>query len=311
MLSKNSIPNNIAKLKKFRQSIYGCIRYRSDACLDLIDSLCSNTFATTPVQLSINPLHRRTYNSITDVLSEFHKDNNAQDENLLNTLVEQVTDNNDERDYYLFATDCTPMPRVYSKTLSDRGVVYSPNAVLNNKPVTIGHKYSVTTFLPPKNINSPPWVLPLITQRVQTSVDEVLLGASQVKRCIDKIKAKEPNKLCVNVADSAYCKPEYIEQLHGDSSNNTNLVSILRARSNRVVWSKAKETRSIYTGKRGHELWYGNKFCFHNEDTWHKPDNFIQEVFTGKRTKEYIVTIQVWNDMLMRQKRSCPSERAA
>ena len=60
----------LTNLKKFREQIYSAIKYRSDACMDLLDSLCSNTTADTPVKLSLNQHHRRTYSSITDVVSE-------------------------------------------------------------------------------------------------------------------------------------------------------------------------------------------------------------------------------------------------
>jgi len=296
----------LSNLKLFREQIYSSIQYRADACMDLLDSLCSNTTADTPVKLSLNQNHRRTYNSITDVVSEFHNGAKIQDDAILDTLIEQAINNNNDRNYYLFATDCTPAPRVHAKTLSDQGIIYSPNPVANNKSITIGHKYSVNVFLPSKNKSSPPWCLPLSTKRIPTDTDETLLGASQLQQSLDALDKQDPDKLCINVVDSGYCKPEYIDKLHSDDANNADLITIVRAKSNRVIWRKSQEKHSIYSGKRGHELWYGDKFEFKNKDTWHDPDNTFNATTTTNKVKECFIEIQAWNDMLMRQKRGIP-----
>jgi hypothetical protein len=51
------------------------------------------------------------------------------------------------RKWVLLATDVTPTPRPFASTLSDRSVVYSPNAVLSNKPIAVGHQYSHLVLL--------------------------------------------------------------------------------------------------------------------------------------------------------------------
>ena len=52
--------------------------------------------------------------------------------------------------FYLFAADVTPLPRPYAPTLEDRTIIYQPNTVQGNKPINIGHSYSVLTALPPR-----------------------------------------------------------------------------------------------------------------------------------------------------------------
>lgn len=293
-------------IKDFREKIYSSITYRADACMELLDALCSNITADTPVKLSLNQHFRRGYSSITDAISEFHNGGYKQSDNLRHALMRQITKNNNNREYYLFVTDCTSAPRPYSVTLPDRSVIYSSNPISGNKPINIGHKYSITGFLPPKAANSPPWLLPLATQRVCTNADESLLGAEQMQQVLDFAKKTAPDKICVNVVDSGYCKPEYINKLHSKHANNNNLVTIVRARSNRVLWKKSVETHSKYSSNRGHELWYGSKFDFKDEETWHVKDrSFTFKVFT-KKGKECLVEILAWDNMLMRQKRGIP-----
>lgn len=296
----------LSNLKNFREQIYRIIQWRPDACMELLDALCSNVTADSVVQLSLNVHHRRTYNSITDVLTTFHEGGETQADELQHLLIEQAIEANSNRDYFLFATDCTPAPRVYSPTLEDRGIIYSPNQVLNNAPITIGHKYSITGFLPYKDNNAPPWVLPLSTQRVSSSEDDALLGAEKFQQILNIILEKSPDKLCINLVDSGYCKPKYIDKLHGSDAQNENLVTIVRARSNRVFWRKSVQKRSMYSGKRGHELWYGDKFDFKQESTWGSPDAFFEKQVTTKKGKLCVVKIQSWNNIVMRQKHGIP-----
>jgi len=59
-------------LKNFRDQIYQFFPSRQDAAMELVDALSSNTNATSVVELSLNPLHRRNYCSITRVVDEFY-----------------------------------------------------------------------------------------------------------------------------------------------------------------------------------------------------------------------------------------------
>jgi len=58
---------SIDKLQSFRQFF----PKRRDALMDLIDSLSSNLYSGSVVQLSLNASFRRKYSSITKVIGEF------------------------------------------------------------------------------------------------------------------------------------------------------------------------------------------------------------------------------------------------
>ena len=73
-----------------------------------------------------------------------------------------------------------PVPRPFARTLEDRSYVYQPNRVAGNKPVTIGHHYSVTAFLPEREHPDPPWVVPLSVRRVRSDEKAIVVGAEQV-----------------------------------------------------------------------------------------------------------------------------------
>src|SRR5947208_246615 len=102
-----------------------------------------------------------------------------------------------QRDYHVFGLDCTSSSRIFSRTLSDRSFVYTPNTISGNKPVTIGHQYSIVAYLPEKlESTAPPWIVPLSCERVGTHQKGVLLGMKQISDCIHSQKIFN-DKTCV------------------------------------------------------------------------------------------------------------------
>lgn len=240
------------KLQLFRENIYSFFHHRKDAAIELIDALSSNTQANSIVELSLNQHHRRNYCSITRVLDEFYSMKTAsskQEQNKeLTMLLADACPSLKDRHYHLFAADCTPNARIFSHTLQDRSPVHAPNPVLGNKPITIGHQYSIVAYLPEKetpNISSPPWVIPLSCQRVSTGEKAILLGMKQIQACLNS-PTHFKNELCVSVADCAYSSPDCIVE----TRNQPNWVHISRLRNNRNLYYSA----AIVKKKRKEDL---------------------------------------------------------
>ena len=74
--------------KSFRDNIYHFFQLRRDAAFELVDSLSSNTTANSVVGLSLNPVHRRNYCSITRVIDEFYPENS--DKKLINDSLTKI-----------------------------------------------------------------------------------------------------------------------------------------------------------------------------------------------------------------------------
>jgi len=126
------------------------------------------------------------------------------------------------RAFHLFAVDVTPSPRVFSPTVEDRGYVYAPNnAIAGNKPITIGHQYSIAAYLPEKSAEqySFPWVVPLSCERVNTDQKGITVGMEQLKDCIQS-QPSFKNELCVSMGDCAYSHPDCL----GEAKKNPNQV---------------------------------------------------------------------------------------
>lgn len=222
-------------LKKFRERIYYFFPSRRDAAMELVDAVSSNTTAGSIMELSLNPIHRRNYCSITRVLDEYKPDSiekeQIQEKKLLDILSGACVAEQ-KRAFHLFAVDCTPAPRVFSPTLKDRSYVYAPNMISGNKPITIGHKYSIAAYLPEKiDKKESPWIVPLSCERVHTIKDSELAGMEQIAACI-KSQSIFLENLAVSLGDSAYNKPLCL----GIAKSNVNQVHVSRSRNNRIFF---------------------------------------------------------------------------
>ncbi len=287
----------VNKFKNFRDQIFACFSYRADSTMDLVDALSGNTDATSVVQLSLNPIFRRKYGSIRDAITNFAADpkQHANIEHCLSKYCSPITKT---QPFRLIVVDCTAAPRKYSKTVEDKGIVHAPNPIPGNKPITIGHQYSIMGFLPEQisgNENIP-WMLPLSTRRVATNTNGIDVGIKQLDVTIPFFGSD----LTVTLGDTAYSSPRFIEGVQA----HPNAVLIARLRGNRILNKKAEPKPRKITNRRerGHELWYGDEFKFQDESTWEEPSESISVPFKTRKGKSFVAHIKEWNDMLMRQK---------
>lgn len=294
----------VNKFRNFRDKIYHFFISRRDAAFELVDALSSNTHAMSIVELSLNWVHRRNYCSITRVVDEFYpKDCNKKERN--NALTQILTHECTElinRDYYLFAVDCTPNPRRYAPTQQDRGFVYAPSTISGNKPVTIGHQYSIVAYLPEKiSKNTPPWILPLACHRVTTNEKGPLIGMQQISQCIQS-QDKFKSKLCVIVSDTAYSNPECLNE----TFKNLNQIQISRVRGNRVFYYPEKIENAKKIGRKKQ---FGKKFKLKDKTTWKKPNEIISFETRTKKGRKQFVEIKCWDEIIMRgSKKACSND---
>ncbi len=297
----------LEQLKQFRQQLYASFPYRSDGIMDLLDALCSNSTAQSVVELSLNPVFRRSYNSVYDGIQ--HIPNSAEttvgegisQEQQLIRLISAYLPSPKQRKFWLFGVDVTPAPRRFAHTLEDRGYVYQPNAVAGNKPVTIGHQYSAVVLFPEKpQVSSPPWVVPLSLRRVTTQETKRSVGVDQVKLLLNDETLPFHQQLCVQVVDSEYSVVSYL----GEMTEHENLVTIARVRSNRVFYGMPPSSPT--SPSRGHPIWYGQRFDLKDPSTWGEPDQVVEMTHTNRDGHTYRVQLEGWYDLLMRGTREYP-----
>ena len=300
----------IAQLEQFRQAIYEFFPKRADTLMDLVDALAGNTDARSPAELSLSVLFRREYSSIYDgienlsVVSDPEKaaqEQQAQAQQLVR-LIAGTLPPPQQRKFWLFAIDVTPIPRRFAETLGDRKYIHQPNTLKGNKPVTIGHDASVLAVLPEKaSPTDAPWVVPLNIRRVTSDEKPGQVAAEQIRLVVTDENLPFYKALCVNAEDSGYSGVPHL----GAVADIENLVTVARVPGNRVVYRQPEPPAE---GKPpvGHPTWYGKPFRLKDPETWGTPDETAQTSFTTRKGVTYTVELQGWHDLVQHGKKDVP-----
>ncbi len=108
-------------------------------------------------------------------------DNYSQQVNYLLEAGSQTIPTPVSRHFNLFEIDTTPEPRPFSATLADKTFIHYPNPIKGNKPINIGHYYSVVCALPERiATGNVPWAIPLLGERVPSQQKAINIGNKQL-----------------------------------------------------------------------------------------------------------------------------------
>ena len=292
--------NTSTQLEQFRLAVYHSFDRRADATMELLDALAGNQQARSVVELSLAPDFRRTYSSVYAAVGEcFSVTEPAQrrerEQRLLRLIAVRLA-RPQRRKFWLFGIDATSVPRIFAPTLPDRGYVHCANPIGGNKPITLGHQYSLLAYLPDKlPEREPAWIAPLIWRRISSQESELAVAVAQVEALLADERLPFHNELCVQVEDSRYSTPAFLHPV----AQHTNLVTIARLRGTRTLYRPATAVPAE-DRQAGHPRWYGERFALHESKTWGEPAQTAETTFTSRREHTYTVQIQVWHDLLMR-----------
>jgi hypothetical protein len=303
-MTTSMLKDSLESLQRFRQRLYEHLGARRDASLNLLDSLCANTQARSVVELSLNPAFERDYTSLYAAIEAFTPEPTTRDQSPstgLSALVsEQLPEPSPARPFWLLGVDTTPNPRPFAATLADRGVVYQPNPAPGNKPIAVGHRYSVVAALPQRSRLDPPWVVPLQAQRVASDTTATAVAAAQMAAVLADPAQPYGAALSVQVADSDYSHAAYLHTLSAFS----NHVVIARSAGNRVYYRPAPASASAC----GHPTWYGAPFRLADPETWGSPSQRAEWPDQTASGRAIRLTLERWNDLLMRGHRDSPMQ---
>jgi hypothetical protein len=183
--------------------------------------------------------------------------------------------------------------------------VYQPNTIAGNKPIAVGHQYSVLVAFPEKQSpTEPPWVVPLWARRVTTGETPNEVGAQQITALVQDETLPFHDELCVQVEDSTYSAVTFL----GRVGKHDNLVTVVRLPGNRTVY-RTPVLSAEEQNAPGHPTWYGEPFSLKDPTTWGEPDVVAHTTFTSRRGQVYQVHLEGWYDMRMRGKRNLPMHR--
>jgi hypothetical protein len=279
------------KLEQFRQQLYLNFNNRADTLMELVDAICSNPDVHSVVEYSLAPCFRRSYSTIFKALKEI-----KWDELMIARLLGPYLLRPQQQPYWLLATDATSQPRPFASTLPDRGVVYQPNPVPGNKPITVGHQYSSLVLLSEvETALSLSWVVPLMVRRVTSSEDKEMVGNEQIDALLKDPDLPFAESFCVDVGDTSYSKPAC---LHG-KRHHSRLVSIARLRGNRVLYQQFIPEPVAGSSPAGRQQRYGERFSLQEPETWHQPDEEVTLMEKSRRGKDYRIEIKAWHNILM------------
>ena len=298
-----------SQITQFRQDLYELLDLRADALLELLDALASSPNVRSVVELSLGSLFRRQYSSVCDAIAHLlpvsNPDTEGEDRKTksqeLMRLKARYLPKPQHRKFWLFGTDGVSIPRPFSSTLSDRTFVYQPNTVRGNKPIAVGHQYSVLAAYPEKyHEDDPPWVIALQARRIGSAETATTVAAEQLEDLMTDQSLPFYEDWCVHVADSTYSAVRFL----GQTEEHENLVNVVRSRRNRVFYHQPP----VVTGKRtrGHPRWYGERFNLRDSSTWGEPDRVEATSLTTHKGRTYRVELEAWDDKLMRGKKDLP-----
>ena len=256
--------------------------------MNLLDAISSHAHrCDSVVKLSEAKYFKRSYCSITDAIKAASKIEADDWHKMMALAFTHMQPTKVNR----FIVDVTSNPRPYAKTLKERVITHSPNPAPSNKPICVGHPYSVIVGLPDGvRAENKHWVKPLSAQRVKSDEKGHDIGMRQLVELINKL-GKSGN-LNISFGDSLYGTPE----CRKTASEESNLVHIYRLRISRNIFLPA--TESIRSPGRKSE--YGQKVSLSDPDT-HPPHNEeIEWSWENTQGKTYTAKIKLWKDLLIR-----------
>lgn len=292
------IESILSKVQNFRTRLFRLFKFRADATMDLIDAIAGSNHESV-VKSSLSPLFRRRYSSITDATDNMFR--RKAEENLsgqelyeehgkISNLLSEQCPPPRERGFTLLATDCTAKPRIYSSKVTDRTIVHAPNHIPGQKPITVGHEYSLVVYLPEdEGDRNAHWACPLSIQRVQSNQTGSQVGFEQVQMLVTKTAFRW--ELCVNVADAAYSTKHWV--VNGESI--PNLVHVARLRSNRILYRQPFQTLGEKT--RGRPTSYGEPFRLSAPPQADEETRFEKRTPSGAR---WVIQLSRWKNVLTR-----------
>ena len=235
-------------LSRLRQNLYQeHIKRRSAATLNLLDANCSmGKWSNSVVELSRSKFFARNYCSIHRAISE-----GAASIKWKNALSEVPVDNEASFPFSRFVLDATPVARSCSCTLKDCSIVYSPNQAPGNKPIALGHQYSVVVELPGSfGKERKHWVLPRSCERISSNENGSKKGMKQIQEVIQSSNQKQQRYL--TIGDSSYGSKSCLSE-----TESSHQLHLFRIRNNRVLFEIQKDCEG--KKKQGGQQHYGKK----------------------------------------------------
>ena len=295
-------PTAQQNLINFRNELYPLFPKRADAIMNLLDATCSHAHqCNSVVSLSEASAFKREYSSITDAIADGLP--NAQWDKINIHVYDTFSqDNKVSCAPHRFVLDCTGNPRPYAKKSSDRTINHAPNPAPGNKPIAVGHQYSIIAALPNNSLAANKhWVLPVSSRRIESSCKGHEEGMVQLSETIDTLNLDD--KLTMSVGDSLYGTQQCRESAVGIA----NHIHLFRLNSTRNIYNAVDDFPLTNKKSKGRQKRYGKKIALKKLHDELEPDVTTSTPYTNNKGKQYTIHISMWKDKLLRGTRAFKS----
>jgi hypothetical protein len=165
-------------LHAFRRSFYECLHPRGDALFELTDALLTADAAPSPVHLSLEAPHRRSWGSLYAALRRGRIDAEV----LRGLLASHPLAGSEATP--VFAVDVSVWDRCDAECSPERGYYYHPSRHSAGQPIVAGWAYQ---FIAELNFVRESWTAPVVdASRVHPMEDANVVAVEQVKGLLDR-----------------------------------------------------------------------------------------------------------------------------
>lgn len=264
-------------LAGFRKRIYGCFRRASDALMDALDALSTDTAARSFIELSLSAFFRRNWPSLYAAFKDGMIDRPA-----MQKVFCAYAPIPQQGERLVIGVDASSIPRPESPTARDRTYVHVPNMPEGVTPVVPGWQFSTLSVLP-KQTSS--WTYVLDNRRVPSDKTQGEIAAEQLKEVVALLPVRP-----LLEGDSYYGSVAFL-LLTADIACD----KLARLPSNRVLYRPAPPK----TGKRGAPRKDGDVFRLGDPKTHGQPDEHAERPDeAGKR-----IEVDCWSNLHFKRAR--------
>lgn len=240
----------LTTLRTFRTTLHACFTQRRDALFELTDALLTGSPAPSPVHLSLEPVHRRSWGSLYAALARGGIAVAA-----LQALIARTAPPATNVPP-VYAVDVSVWPRCDAEASAGRGFYYHPSRHSAGQPIVAGWAYQWVAQL---SFIRDSWTAPVHVRRVHPTENAHTVAAEQIRALLPTLPADAPPSLFV--FDAGY-DPEWLARELGDAP----VAVLVRLRRGRCFY--ADPTSQPLTGRpRRH----GAKFVCADPTTWPTP----------------------------------------
>lgn len=285
-----SLHQQYADLRAFRQSIFSATTKRQDAAMNLIDALLERPKPRSLAELSLSPFCERQWCSLYDVVEEASFDVSSLERTYCQFSVQDWREHGREQaKKYGFSTPCfvvvgdaSMIRRSSSRVVDGLRYCHTQSHEVGGRGIVVGHQYQLLRYVGDAYTA---WSLPLMSTRLEEHDTAVSLAVHQMKHLPKHLPSDIP---CLGVFDGGYGCASFLAE-----TRQHRCGVLARMRFDRTLFhAPSPETIKM----RGAPRVYGEAFDRERAPNESMPDDCCQfsDPYFG------CVLLQRWNGLLIK-----------